>query len=191
MMTQPSSLMRQPLVVLATVAMLLTAAGAQAQTVRFKTINDAVPLKYFNAATTAPDPSNPNRLIIGFNTGLDPTTFITNEFLATFGRRVAMDTISFSIKAPLGFYVSKITYTQTGAGSTCRTCSSAGAATWVVAGHAASLGVFTSNPNLTGTADVAALKLVTVPVSITESLFSASGSVMVANADVLVQVLPR
>src|SRR5439155_16202302 len=42
MMTQPSSLMRQPLVVLATVAMLLTAAGAQAQTVRFKTINDAV-----------------------------------------------------------------------------------------------------------------------------------------------------
>ena len=60
-----------------------------------------------------------------------------------------------------------------------------------MAGHAASLGVFTSNPNLTGTADVAALKLVTVPVSITESLFSASGSVMVANADVLVQVLPR
>src|SRR5438045_7941552 len=86
MMMQPSSLMRQPFVVLATVAMLLTAAGAQAQTVRFKTISDAVPLKYFNAATTAPDPSNPNRLIIGFNTGLDPTTFITNEFLATFGR---------------------------------------------------------------------------------------------------------
>ena len=60
MMMQPSSLMRQPFVVLATVAMLLTAAGAQAQTVRFKTISDAVPLKYFNAATTMASPKNTN-----------------------------------------------------------------------------------------------------------------------------------
>ena len=177
--------------VVAAVVMLLGAATAQAQTVKFKTINDAVPSKYFDAATTAPDPSNLNRLIIGFNTGLDPATFLTSEFVAFFNRKVAMDTISFSIKAPFGFYVSKITYTQSGAGSTCRTCSSAGAATWVVAGHAASLGVFTTNPNLTATADVTAMKLVTVPVSISESLFSQTGSVMVTSADVLVQVVPR
>jgi len=51
-------------------------------------------------------------------------------------------------------------------------------------------GILARNPR-SGTADVAASKLVTVPVSITESLFSASRSVMVANADMLVQVLPR
>jgi len=191
MITQSASLRSKSLVLVSAVAMLLPAAAAQAQTVKFKTINDAVPSKYFDAATTRPDPSNLNRLIIGFNTGLDPTTFITSEFVAFFSRRVAMDTISFSIKAPLGFYVSKITYTQQGAGSICRTCSSAGAATWVVAGHSASLGVFTNNPNLSATADVAAMKLVTVPVSINESLFAASGSLMVSSADVVVQVVPR
>jgi len=178
-------------VVGAAVAMIFSAATAQAQVVKFKTINDAVPSKFFDAATTAPDPSNPNRLIIGFNTGLDPATFITAEFVAFSTRRVAMDTISFSIKAPLGYYVSKITYTQRGGGSICRTCSSAGAATWVGAGHSASLGVFTTNPNLTGTADVAALKLTTVPVSITDSLFASSGGLMISSADVLAEVLPR
>lgn len=166
------------------------AVPAQAQTVRFKSIHDAVPSKFFDAATTAADPSNPNKLIIGFNSGLDPTTFITTQFVA-FNHRVAMDTISFTVNAPTGFYVSKITYTQRGAGSTCRTCSSAGAATWVVAGHPASLGVFTNNPGLSGTADLTALKLVTVPVSITDSLFGGTGSVMITGADVLVHLLPR
>jgi len=167
------------------------AAPAQAQTARFKSIHDAVPSKFFNAATTAADPSNPNKLIIGFNTALDPTTFISSGFVVSSTRRVAMDTISFTVNAPTGFYVAKITFTQRGSGWTCRTCSSAGAATWVVAGHPASLGVFTNNPALTATADLTAMKLGSVPVSITDSLFATTGSVTISGADVLVQLLPR
>jgi hypothetical protein len=176
----------------ASLLMLLNiAVPAHAQTARFKSIRDAVPLKFFDAATTKPDPSNPNKLIIGFNSGLDPTTFTTTQFVASSTRRVAMDTISFTVNAPAGFYVSRVTFTQRGSGFTCRTCSSAGAATWVVAGHPASLGVFTNNPGLTATADLTALKLVSVPVSITDSLFASTGSVTITGADVLVQLLPR
>jgi len=173
------------------VTLLNLAAPAQAQTVRFKSILDAVPAKFFNAATTTADPSNPNKLIIGFNTGFDPTAFTTAQFVASSTRRVAMDTISFTVNAPVGFYVSRITFTQRGTGWTCRTCSSGGAATWIVAGHPASLGVFTNNPALSGTADVAALKLVTVPVSITDSLFATTGSVSITGADVVVTLIPR
>jgi hypothetical protein len=164
---------------------------AHAQVAKFKSIHDAVPSKFFDAATTAADPSNPNRLVIGFNSGLDPTNFLTAQFVAFSSRRSAMDTISFTVNAPTGFYVSKIIYSQRGAGSTCRTCSEAGAATWVVAGHPASLGVFTSDPTLTASADVTAMKLTTVPVSITDSLFAASGSLMITAADVLVRLLPK
>ena len=176
----------------ASLVMLLNiAASAQAQTAKFSSIHDAVPSKFFAAATTAVDPSNRNRLIIGFNTGLDTTTFGTNQFVASSTRRVAMDTISFNVTAPAGFYVSKITFTQRGTGWTCRTCSSGGAATWVVAGHPASLGTFTNNPALSATADLTAMKLVSVPVSITDSLFATTGSVTITGADVLVQLLPR
>jgi len=164
---------------------------AHAQVAKFKSIHDAVPGKFFDATTTAPDPSNPNRLVIGFNSGLDPATFLTAQFVAFFQRRIAMDTISFSVTAPLGFYVSKIIYSQQGVGSICRTCSSAGGATWVVAGHPASLGVFTNDPTLSGSADFTTSKPATVPVSITDSLFAGSGSVMITGADVLVKLLPR
>jgi hypothetical protein len=178
--------------VLAVLLLILTSVStaAQAQTVKFKSIRDAEPSKFFDATTTAVDPSNPNKLVIGFNSGLDPATFVTAQFIA-FNHRTAMDTISFTVNAPLGFYVSKIIYSQRGAGSTCRTCSSAGAATWVVAGHPASLGVFTSNPTLSGSADLTALKLTTVPVSITDALFGGTGSVIITGADVLVRLLPR
>ena len=166
------------------------ASSAQAQVAKFKQITDAVPSKFFDAATSAPDPSNLNRLIIGFNSGLDPATFQPADFVA-FSNRVAMDTISFLVKAPLGYYISKIIYTQRGAGSTSRTSVSAGGATWVVNGHAASLGVFRSNPNLIGTADVAALKLGSVPVSITASLFASTGAVAITSADVVVELALR
>jgi len=176
--------------VAAFVVLLGAASSAHAQVAKFKQINDAVPLKFFEAATSAADPANPNRLIIGFDTGLDPATFQPADFLA-FSNRVAVDTISFVVKAPLGYYISRITYTQRGAGSTSRTSVEAGAATWVVAGHSASLGSFRSDPNLTGTADVTAMKLTSVPVSITLSLFASTGAISVTSADVMVQLVPR
>jgi hypothetical protein len=180
------------LVLAASLLILTSLSGvAHAQVAKFKSIHDAVPSVFFDAATTAVDPSNPNRLIIGFNSGLDPTTFLTAQFVAFSSRRIAMDTISFTVNAPTGFYVSKIIYNQRGSGSTCFTCSTFGGATWVVAGRPASLGVFTNNPSLTATADLTTLKPTTVPVSITDSLFSKSGSVMITAADVLARLLPR
>jgi len=186
----PAAVTAARTIVVAIVMLLSAGSSVQAQVARFKQITDAVPSKFFDAATSAPDPSNPNRLVIGFNSGLDPTTFLPADFVA-FSNRVAMDTISFLVKAPLGYYISKIVYTQRGAASTGRTSVSAGGATWVVAGHAANLGVFRGDPSLTGTADVTALKLTSVPVSVTVSLFASTGAVTVTSADALVQLVPR
>jgi hypothetical protein len=61
----------------------------------------------------------------------------------------------------------------------------------VVADFPASLGTFTSNPNLTGSVDLTRLKLTSVPVSITVSLFAGpAGNVAITSADVLVEVAP-
>jgi hypothetical protein len=175
------------------IALFSAASEAQAQVVTFKSIRDAVAGKFFDAATTAPDPANLNRLVIGFNTGFNLTTFIANDFRASalpFSNRSAMDTISFTVKAPTGFYIAKITYTERGTGFTGRTSVSAGGATWVVAGHPGSLGVFSNDPNLSRTADLTAARMTSVPVSITVSLFASTGSVAVTSADVVVTVLP-
>lgn len=187
-MIQPLS---RSVLAMSLLTVLSVANAAHAQVAKFKSIHDAVPLKFFDATSTKPDLSNPNKLVIGLNSGLDPTTFITTAFSAFSGRRTVMDTISFTVNAPLGFYVAKITYNQRGVGWTCRTCSSAGAATWVVAGHPASLGVFTNNPTLSATADLTTLKMSSVPVSITDSLFAGTGSVTITGADVVVRLLPR
>ncbi len=182
--------------VVAAAAMLIVfgaSSAAHAQVVRFKTIRDAAPGKFFDASTTAPDPANLNRLVIRMNTGFDPTTFIANDFRASalaFSNRIAMDTISFVVNAPSGFYIAKITYTERGTGWTSRTAVEAGSATWVVSKTPGVLGVFTSNPNLSRTADLTAARLTSVPVSITVSLFASTGSVAITSADVLVTLLP-
>jgi hypothetical protein len=51
--------------------------------------------------------------------------------------------------------------------------------------------VFTNNPSLSASADLTTLKPTTVPVSITDSLFATSGSVIIMGADVVVKLLPR
>jgi hypothetical protein len=170
------------------------ASSAEAQVVRFSSKRDAVPATFFDAAASHPSSTNANKLIIGLDAGSDPTTLLARSFTAStlpFYNRSAMDTISFKITAPLGYYVAAIVYTQQGSGFTGRSAVEGGAATWVVAGYPSSLGVFTSNPNLTRTADLTALKLTTVPVSITVSLFaSATGGISVTSANVIVKLLP-
>jgi hypothetical protein len=176
-----------------TVIVLGAASTAQGQVVRFSGIKDAVPSKFFDAATSAPAPGDANTLIIGLNTGFDPLTFIANDFRASalpFSNRAAMDTISFTIRAPLGFFVSKITYTQHGTGFTSRTSVSYGGAQWVVAGTPLQLGTFTNNPNLSSTVDISRKRLRSVPVTITDSLFATTGSVSITEADVHVELLP-
>jgi hypothetical protein len=166
---------------------------APAHTARFVGISDAVPLKFFDANTSAPDPLDPSSLVIGFDTGSDPTTLIARDFRASalpFSHRAAMDTISFTIEAPACYFISKVIYTQQGIGSTGRTSVSAGGATWVVAGVPGNLGVFSDDPSLSGTVDLTSLRLTSVPVSITVSLFASTGSVAVTGAGVHVELLP-
>ena len=71
-------------------ALLLTSActgqRADAQTnptARFVGISDAVPSNYFDARASAPDPADPNSLLIGFDSGSDPTTLIARDFRAS------------------------------------------------------------------------------------------------------------
>lgn len=147
---------------------------ARAQHVTFTDVRDAVPLKYFSSApdTTHPDAVDPNTLEIGFESGRD--SGLDDAFKAstlTFGNRVAMDTLSFNVVAPPGYYVSSITYEQTGTGSILRLADARGTSSWVVNGEPASLGVFRSNPSLARTMTFTDSELTVVPVSITTSLF--------------------
>src|SRR4051812_15937564 len=173
----------------ASILVLGVSAPAQAQVATFSVIRDAVPLKFFDAATTRATSANRNDLIIGFNVGFDSATATTNDFkasTASFSNRYASDTISFVVTAPSGYYVSRLTYSQSGSASTSRTAIQRGTVYWTVAGFPRKLGEFSSTANLTGTVDLSKLLKGTVPVSITESLFAAAtGSVAVTSAHVL------
>ena len=175
------------------------AVAAHGQTVTFSEIRDAVPARFFNAATTAPDETDPNILRIGLHTGLDFLTFKYADFRASsasFSHTAAMDTISFRVQAPDGYYISKITYTQRGTGSVLRTGRAAGTTNWVVGDIAADLGVFGSSPALSGSLDLTGLNITDLPVSITNSLFAfstpllGSATVGVTGAEVVVELLP-
>ena len=176
------------------VGVFTAATEAQAQVAAFKSIRDAVPGKFFDAALTAPDPTNPNRLVIGIDSGIDPTTFLANDFRASalaFSNRMAMDTIAFKVVAPTGFYIASITYSQRGTGFTSRTSIEMGNTMWVVNGKPKLLKSYTSDPNLDATVDLTSTKPSSVPVSISPSLFASTGSVAITSADVTVKLLPR
>lgn len=181
--------------VLLAVALLFTGvASAQAQIVAFSQVRDAAPGKFFDAATTEPFAANANRLNIGFNTGSDPTTFVSNAFRVTtlaFGNRMADDTISFVVTAPADFYVASLTYTQQGTASTGRTAVQSGNTQWTVAGIPAVLGEYTGPPIVTGTINLDALQLGSVPVSITVSLFAGpTGDMEITSANVVADIKP-
>jgi len=175
------------------------AATANGQTVTFEEIQDAVPGRFFDAATTAPDADNPNALHIGLNSGLDFRTFKYTDFRASssaFSHTAAMDTISFRVVAPEGYYIAKVTYSQRGTGVVLRTGRAAGTTNWIVGKIVADLGAFATNPTLSDTIDLSASRLTEVPVSITNSLFAfstpllGSATVSLSGADVIVELLP-
>jgi hypothetical protein len=172
---------------------------AQAQSATFSVVDDAVPGKYFDPATTAADPLNPHRLVIGLHSGTDPQTWVSREFTAStasFYRPSAMDTISFVIEAPAGQYVSKVSYKQSGTGNVVRTGAAAGGSQWVVDGEAANLGLFGKDPTVSGTVDLTGRNRTRVPVSITTSLFAfstpqlGSATLKVTGAEVVVELQP-
>jgi hypothetical protein len=165
---------------------------------KFLDIHDALPGRFFDAAATAPDPADPNRLVIALPTGSDPTTWKTNNFRAStaaFNHLAAVDTISFRIEAPKGQRIARIIYTQHGIGSAIRVARASGTTQWVVDGRAAQLGLFTTNPSLAGEA-VFPEPPASVDVSITTGLFvfaaptSGSASLEVTSADVQVELVP-
>jgi hypothetical protein len=185
--------------------LVLNATIAQAQptpAVEFVDITDAVAGKFFDATTTAADPADPNRLIIRFNNGRDPASWRANDFRAStaaFSHLSAMDTISFRVVPPEGYYVSKITYYQQGNGSALRTGIARGASNWVVGDYAADLGTYATNPDLSETIDLTGVHLAFVPVSITTGLHAfstpqaGSATVAITGAEVLVELeeLPK
>jgi hypothetical protein len=178
---------------------LTTASTAQGQVVRFYAISDAVPGRFFNAATTAVDPLNPNRLLIGLHSGMDWTVWKNTDFRASSGAysySTAMDTINLSIRAPFGFYISRVTYSQRGIGTVARIGFAGGAGNWIIAGVPANLGTFGTNPTLSRTVDLSARRLTTVTMAVTINLSayaaatSGAATLALTGADVTVQLLP-
>jgi len=183
------------------IAVLALATPAGAQNVTFTNIRDAVPAKFFNpdADSTRVNPADPNTLEIGFEAGRNSGDFLDNEFRASteaFGNRVAMDTLSFNVVAPSGYYVSSITYEQAGAGSIVRVADARGASSWIVGGEPAHLGFFRANPTLSRTVTFSDSRLTVVPVSITTNLSvfaaptSGDATVELTSAKVVVTVAP-
>jgi hypothetical protein len=178
---------------------LATANAAQGQVARFSGITDAVPGRFFNAATTRVDPSNPNRLVIGLHSGIDWTAWKYTDFRASsaaYSYAIVMDTINLTIRAPVGFYIGKVTYNQGGTGSVSRVGFAGGAGNWVVGGVAANLGSFGTNPTFSRTMDLASKRLTSVTMSVTIDLSafapatSGSATVGVTGAAVTVQLVP-
>jgi hypothetical protein len=166
---------------------------------KFSDLKDAVSGRWFDAATTAIDATNPNKLFIGFNSGTDPKTWKNNAFIAStnaFYYPSVMDTIGFTVTAPTGYYIAKLTYSQRGSGYIARTGKISGGASWIVGTTAASLGMIGTNPTLAGSMGFPNQYPTTLPVSITVGLHTfatptlGSATVSMTGADVEVELLP-
>jgi hypothetical protein len=183
---------------LASVAIVITAVTVRGQApVQFTGIDDAVEFRFFDVATSRP---LGNTLIIGFNTGRDPASWLANDFRASTAassRRWAMDTISFNVRAPSGYYITRMTYTQKGTGSVIGTGKAFGQTTWLVGGFAYDLGAFTTTPTRSKSLDLTALRRSSMPVSITTTLSAyatsslGSATVSITGAELLVEVAPK
>ena len=183
---------------LASAIVIVTAVTARAQVpVQFTGVDDAVEFRFFDVATTR---AQGNKLIIGFNTGRDPASWLANDFRAStaaFGRRWAMDTVSFNVQAPSGYYITRITYTQKGTGSMTGTGKASGQTTWLVGGFAYDVGTFTTTPTLSKSLDLTRLRWSSVPVSITTTLSVYSttslgaATLSITGAELLVEVTPK
>lgn len=125
----------------------------------------------------APDPLDPNRLIIG-------TTACTAS--SPNGTRVIMDTFTFKVEAPAGFYISGMTFAQEMRTSGSRGGSGFASRSWVVDDEA-----------LTGSEspDLSIKRKTVLPVSITTFLAAfgiqvVSGSASASNPVVTVELSP-
>ena len=170
-------------------AVLLAPAAGYAQEpsdvkpVTFTAINDAVPDKFFDAASTVPDLADPNVLVIGFNSGRDPVIWKDREFKASllaYSYQSATDTISFVITAPDGYFISGIFYKETIVLGNSRQGRGFAATQLVVNGVATDDKVV----------DLTAAAPTRVPMSITTSLVAANADARLVAGRVIVAVEP-
>ena len=187
------------------VLVLGTVSAAEAETVIFTNINDATPSTCYDSTTTAPDSLNPNKLIIGIKSGIGlVATPLGNAYIdrgctastSSFSSRNTADTISFQVEAPAGFYVSKITFTQSGTTTAGRGGQSFVGALWVVDQDAENL-LYSGSTAKTwsGTVNLTGQNKTLVPVAITTYLTAAGispqySSASITNPSVVVEVLP-
>ncbi|NOT54592.1 MAG: hypothetical protein HOP18_08310 [Deltaproteobacteria bacterium] len=162
---------------LASCAILVTvlATTAHAQTATFSRFTSIG--RCYSPATTAPDPIDPNRLNIGM-------TSCTAS--APNGSAMLMDTFSFHVEAPEGYFISKITFTQAMQTSGSRGGMGFAATNWVVDDDA--LGG-------RGSLDLSLERNTFLPVSLTTFLAAfgiqvVSGSASASNAVVVVELSP-
>jgi hypothetical protein len=149
-----------------------------AQTATFTEIRDAVPLRYFDAQATAPEPGAPNTLAIAFAAnGFNASSGIGGLT----GTPLATDTISVVVNAPAGDFITSITCRLSGRGAVINTGDARAAASWVVNGKPESLGSFGGAVQFPNTgADWSSTQTITfsdptlrsVPVSLTTQLFA-------------------
>lgn len=158
-----------------TILVTILATAAQAQTATFSGFRSIGGC--YSAPATAPDPLDPNRLIIG-------TTACTAS--SPNGTRVIMDTFTFNVEAPLGFYISRIIFTQNMVTSGSRGGMGFAAKSWVVDDEAL-MGI--ESP------DLSQKRKTILPVSITTFLSAfgiqvVSGSASASNPVVTVELSP-
>ena len=154
------------------------AAPASAQNAIFTDIRESVPLRYFDAATTAAQPGAPNILVIGFH---EVAPFRASAQVGnTTGTRLAADTLSVVISAPPHHAISSITFRLSGRGAVNTPGDARASANLVVNGQPISLGSFGGGQfpstgaawSRSQTITFVDPALTSVPVSLTAQLFA-------------------
>ena len=180
------------------------AAPASAQNAIFSEIRDAVPLRYFDPATTAAQPGAPNTLVIGFHE-TDPARFrAARQDGNTVGTRLAADTLSFVITAPPSQKILSITCHLSGRGAVDTPADARASANLVVNGQPVDLGSVGGAQFPSTGAEWSSSQTITfedqaltsVPVSLTAQLFAfavnalASAQVDLTSATIVVAFTP-
>lgn len=161
---------------------LMSMAGAQTAT--FSGFDDAVAGRCYDPATTAPDAIDGNRLRIGM-------TSCTAS--APNGSIMSGDTLRLDVDAPPGYFITKLTFTQSGSSSGSRGGAGFRSAIWVVDSKPHT--VPTTGTGWIGTVDVSLLRKTRIPVSITTHLAAfgiqvVSGSASASNPQLVVELAP-
>jgi hypothetical protein len=199
--------LRAALLAIAVLSLAVPAVAQDPTTVTFENIRDAVPGRFFSPTATIADAND--TLHIGFESGAGafracaPLSLPLSP-LPCSNTRVAMDTISFVVRAPAGYYVASVKVDQAGTGAISGVADARGTSGFVVAGVPFDLGgPFGGAQFTTGgaawsrsqTVELGDSRLAAVPMSLTTGLFayvntSGVARVEIESATVAVTIAP-